>query len=132
MPLQQLASGKKLADHIRARFIDWYKKSGLSQEQAGEPIEWSQQTVSQYFNGEQTIDLVRVIAWCKFFGYELTDLIEDGPVQPADPRIVELVQGFNRQSEPVQNAVLGLVGAIGQQRVSSQAKRRAPAARRRG
>lgn len=126
MPFQALSTGKKLEDHVRNRFRQWCKESGKTQRQAGEPIEWAQQTVNQYFSGEQQIDLVRAIEWCKVFGYSITDLLSNAPnPKPKDARLQRLADGLSRQPVAMQDALIAMVDALPSRARPGRASRRA-------
>lgn len=124
MPFQMLSTGKKTDAHIRKTLHQWWEESGQTMAKAGEAIEWSQQTVSAYFNGGQQIDIVRCFAWCEHFGYTVADLLKEAPKPKAEnPRLKLLREAFLRQDEKMQDGILALIGALPSE---AQAGRAAP------
>jgi transcriptional regulator with XRE-family HTH domain len=107
MPFVALTTGGKVEEHIRKRFRQWFEESKQTQKEAGAAIEWEQQTVSSYFNGSQQIDFVRAIAWCKHFGYEVSDLLSDSPrTKPENPRLQKLINKWSGMNKHEQDWIL--------------------------
>jgi transcriptional regulator with XRE-family HTH domain len=120
MPFVALSTGEKTEQHIRKRFREWFEASGQTQKEAGQAIEWEQQTVSSYFNGNQQIDFVRAIAWCDHFNKSLEQLLAKSPrPKTADPGLQTWVNTYNGQDEQGRKTLLGFIGTM-------QRGRRAP------
>jgi DNA-binding XRE family transcriptional regulator len=99
MPFVSLTTSKKFEEHVRQRFKEWFEESGQSQREAGEPIEWEQQTVSAYFRGEQQIDFPRAVAWCKHFNKNINELLQKAPTvaKPVDPGLEQWTSYYTRR-----------------------------------
>lgn len=109
MPFVALSTAEKLEAHIRRRFKEWFDESGQTQKEAGEPIEWEQQTVSCYFRGEQQIDFMRAVAWCKHFGRRIDQLLSESPSpRPTDPKLQEWINIYQSQDKRRQAQLLAL------------------------
>ena len=117
MPFVALTTGAKTEQHIRKRFKEWFDQSGQSQKEAGAAIEWGQQTVSSYFNGNQQIDFVRAITWCDHFGRSVEELLAKSPrTKPVNPRLRKLVNAFHGSDEQGQDALLNVADAVSRKR----------------
>jgi transcriptional regulator with XRE-family HTH domain len=109
MPFVALSTATKTEEHIRRRFKEWFDASGQTQKEAGAVIEWEQQTVSCYFRGDQQIDFMRAITWCKHFGYEVEDLLDKSPrPKPENPKLQKWINIFTSQDEDKQDQLLAL------------------------
>ena len=60
------------------KLIEWRKKEGLSQEQLGNKVNVSRQTVSKWELGETTPELEKLIELSKVFNISIDKLVGKG------------------------------------------------------
>lgn len=113
MPFVALTTSEQFEKHVRERFLAWFKESGKSQREVGEPIEWEQQTVSAYFRGEQAIDFPRAVAWARYFKGRkgLEQLLDKSPSvgKPIDAGLAKWTSIYTRRPPKQRKQLLGAI-----------------------
>jgi hypothetical protein len=113
MPFKPMSNSRKVEDRVRTKFHQWWKDSGETQEKVGVPIEWDQRSVSEYFLGNQQIDLVRAVKWCEFYGRTPNELFDDGDKRDkANPKLLRLTALITRADDELLEVIHGVAAAL--------------------
>lgn len=116
--------GSGIADPIDVRLGTLVRElrieRGLSQQQLGDAIGLTFQQVQKYERGTNRISVATLLRICRFLTVtpgqlvdQLSDLPTEGPDQPTDRQaLVGAREMLNLRSEPVRDAIVGLLRAI--------------------